>query len=137
MGMLSRPSFRPSSRAERTALQPVISAEAAPCRNSGVKFVAPLCGKSATIIPERPKKSNRFCKNPRTHLRPGKKVLLRLQRAVGSGGLRGQTGVVVDELDVGGEAVAAGQVLDLREQERRRGLAVDTGCLGFLDGQLT
>lgn len=39
---------------------------------------------------------------------PGEKVLLRLQRAVGSGGLRGQTGVVVDELDVGGEAVAAG-----------------------------
>ena len=38
------------------------------------------------------------------------------------------------ELDVGIQAVAAGQVLDLGEQIRRRGLAVDAVLLRVLHG---
>lgn len=57
------------------------------------------------------KKQSILQKSPDAFGARGKRSLLRLQRAVGSSGLRGQTGVVVDKLDVGSEAVAAGSGL--------------------------
>ena len=47
------------------------------------------------------------------------------------GDLCGAAGVVVGQLNVGFQAVAAGQLYDLSQQERRGGLALDTGFLGI------
>ena len=50
--------------------------------------------------------------------------------------LGGALGVVESELDVAGEALAAGEVLDLGEQEGGDVLAVDAGFVGCGEGLL-
>lgn len=67
-------------------------------------------------------------------LRRQQRVHLLLQLAQLHRGIGGQRGVVVDELDIALEAVAAGQLLHAGQQERGDGLAVDALLIRLGDG---
>ena len=67
-------------------------------------------------------------------LRRQQRAHLLLQLAQLHRGIGGQRGVVVDELDVALEAVAAGQLLHAGQQERGDGLAVDALLIRLGDG---